>query len=327
MYAVPAKSRTFTTGTSLANCLRTCSSVLSSASTTTVMRENSAFSVRPTTSESMLKPRAANIPATFAKTPGSLITSAEITCRMKSPSEFQHIMRFVFSHKMYRLASPRRGGCGYARNFARSCGAALNNCGYHLIFMLQPPPPFSISIFLMLMSIFAASSITFLFLVRRWTTQRQWVSLGEWARQRKFSRRPQNAPALAAMKSLLNSEFEVVLRLSRADVLLMQIQTPPPPGMQMSSRWNVLMRKRVKASVRPRRCVRLPRPRVFSIYLVFQIFLPSQSARASLCWRQARPRAKFVRFGVANAFACEYWFAALGGLADVGFFEPAVRSD
>jgi hypothetical protein len=79
MYASPLKSRTCTTGTSLASCLRTWSSVLSSALTTIVMRDRAGSSVRPTTSESMLKPRAENMLATFANTPGSLITSAEIT--------------------------------------------------------------------------------------------------------------------------------------------------------------------------------------------------------------------------------------------------------
>jgi hypothetical protein len=35
----------------------------------------------------MLKPRAENIPATLAKTPGSLITSAEITDRIDKTPE------------------------------------------------------------------------------------------------------------------------------------------------------------------------------------------------------------------------------------------------
>src|SRR5438874_12152502 len=48
-----------------------------------VIRDSSGFSVRPTTSESILNPRAANIPATRANTPGSFITNAEITCRIR----------------------------------------------------------------------------------------------------------------------------------------------------------------------------------------------------------------------------------------------------
>jgi hypothetical protein len=62
--------------------LRTWSSVLSSALTTIVMRERLGSSVRPTTRLSMLKPRAENIPATPASTPGSLITRADNTWRM-----------------------------------------------------------------------------------------------------------------------------------------------------------------------------------------------------------------------------------------------------
>src|SRR5437867_2061160 len=46
------------------------------------MRDSSGFSVRPTTSESILNPRAENSPATDASTPGSFITNAEITCRI-----------------------------------------------------------------------------------------------------------------------------------------------------------------------------------------------------------------------------------------------------
>ena len=53
--------------------------VLSSPVATTVMRDSSGFSVRPTTRESILNPRAAKRPATVARTPGSFITNAEIT--------------------------------------------------------------------------------------------------------------------------------------------------------------------------------------------------------------------------------------------------------
>src|SRR5947207_2040343 len=55
-------SLTLTTVTILSSCLRTCSSTLSSPCTTKVMRDRSGFSVSPTASESMLKPREANVP-------------------------------------------------------------------------------------------------------------------------------------------------------------------------------------------------------------------------------------------------------------------------
>jgi hypothetical protein len=115
-------------------------------------------------------------------------------------------------------------------------------------FLKMKPPSFSIWIFLMLLSIFAASLAMFMALVRRWTTQRQWVSLTQWARQRRLSRRaPGNDEFITALKTLLNGEVEVLLRLSSSSVTLMQIQTAPPPGMQMPSRWNVLMQKRVRS--------------------------------------------------------------------------------
>jgi hypothetical protein len=44
-----------------------------------VIRDSPGSSVRPTTSESMLNPRAENMFATPASTPGSFMTSAEIT--------------------------------------------------------------------------------------------------------------------------------------------------------------------------------------------------------------------------------------------------------
>ena len=52
---------------------------------TTVMRDSSGFSVRPTTRESMLNPRAEKSPDTRERTPGSFITNADITCRMDTP--------------------------------------------------------------------------------------------------------------------------------------------------------------------------------------------------------------------------------------------------
>jgi hypothetical protein len=70
------------------------------------------------------------------------------------------------------------------------------------------PPAFSWSIFLTLGVIFGASLTTFLLLVRRWTTQRQWVSLAEWARQRDFKFHPTQHDLPAALKNLAAGHLE-----------------------------------------------------------------------------------------------------------------------
>jgi hypothetical protein len=111
------------------------------------------------------------------------------------------------------------------------------------------PPKFSILIFLMLMSIFAASLLMFLALVRRWTTQRQWVSLSEWSKQRGFSRR-WGELFVTALGKMLNREVAVLLELAKSDVALLQVQTGP------EQRWNLLLSKRparqaVTAGMRP----------------------------------------------------------------------------
>ena len=75
-------SSTRTTVTIFSSCLRTCSSTLSSPTTTNVIRESRGSSVSPTARLSMLKPREANMPATWASTPGTFCTVAERTWRM-----------------------------------------------------------------------------------------------------------------------------------------------------------------------------------------------------------------------------------------------------
>ena len=62
---------------SLCSCLVICSSGVSSALTTSVMRESFSSSVGPTASESMLKPRRANSEVTRVSTPGLFSTSTD----------------------------------------------------------------------------------------------------------------------------------------------------------------------------------------------------------------------------------------------------------
>src|SRR5690348_4878431 len=81
-----SSSTIFSTLTSLLSCLVTCSSGEASALTTMVIRETSGFSVSPTASESMLKPRRENSPDTRARTPGLFSTSTESVCLVISSS-------------------------------------------------------------------------------------------------------------------------------------------------------------------------------------------------------------------------------------------------
>jgi hypothetical protein len=55
-----------------------------------------------------------------------------------------------------------------------------------------PPqqPEFSWPILLTLAAIFLASTMTFIVLVRRWTLNRQWTYMSEWARLRRFRHQP-----------------------------------------------------------------------------------------------------------------------------------------
>src|SRR5262245_46634363 len=78
-------SCTLTMVTILSSCLRTCSRTASSPWTTKVMRERLASSVSPTARLSMLKPRDANMPETWASTPGWFCTRADKTWRILSP--------------------------------------------------------------------------------------------------------------------------------------------------------------------------------------------------------------------------------------------------
>lgn len=112
--------------------------------------------------------------------------------------------------------------------------------------MPPQPPPFSLTIVLTLLVMLGASVLTFALLVRRWTTQRQWTSLAEWARQRGMRFRPLTSlplpPVLAG--PLEQHAPRLALHLGDERITVMQLQTggsgdaPAGPG-----RWNLLLRK------------------------------------------------------------------------------------
>jgi hypothetical protein len=108
---------------------------------------------------------------------------------------------------------------------------------------------------LTMIAILGASVTTFVLLVRRWTTQRQWVSLAEWAKQRGFGFRSSEPAALPSVLAPLR-EANVQIRLHLSDTAdaiatVVQLETDPSPGRQQANRWNTLVRRRPKRQPAP----------------------------------------------------------------------------
>jgi hypothetical protein len=110
-------------------------------------------------------------------------------------------------------------------------------------------PTFSFAVLMTLLVILGVSLATFFLLVRRWTTQRQWVTLAEWARQRGFRFGPTEISALpGALDKLRASNVQMRLHLcdTEQSVAAVQLQTDPQAsGIGAEPvRWNVLVRRR-----------------------------------------------------------------------------------
>lgn len=121
------------------------------------------------------------------------------------------------------------------------------------IFLTAPAPPhFSWTIFLTLAVCLGAALAMFLLLVRRWTTQRQWVSLAEWARQRDFQFHSTDVADLpAALQPLKVAHLSVRLHLCSQGVTVSQICTDPPAEKIDPNVWNVLIRRRLQSYSNP----------------------------------------------------------------------------
>ena len=103
-------------------------------------------------------------------------------------------------------------------------------------------PRFSFVLLLGFTVIFGASLTMFLLLVRRWTTQRQWVSLAEWARQRKFKFWRTDSSELPPLLSPLTAAgVSTRLHLRSTSITVLQLQTAPAEGRDEPNRWNVLI--------------------------------------------------------------------------------------
>lgn len=106
------------------------------------------------------------------------------------------------------------------------------------------PPPFSPVVFGTLTTILLGSFAVFFSLVRRWTTQRRWIFLHDWARRRRFKVRRGHSQALPeALRKLLACNARVEMLLEDRVACLLQIETDPAGGSPVPDRWNVLVRR------------------------------------------------------------------------------------
>ena len=128
-------------------------------------------------------------------------------------------------------------------------------------------PPFSLTVLLTLVAIFGASLAVFLMEVRRWTTRRQWLSLAEWARERRMRLAParEGEPVPPPLEQISHLSPQVRLRVRDRDgrTNIVQFQTAAatsdgsPPDLEAAGapRWNVLIRRsstmRPAAGLRP----------------------------------------------------------------------------
>jgi hypothetical protein len=102
-----------------------------------------------------------------------------------------------------------------------------------------------LAVFLSLVAIIAASSGIFWLLVRRWTTQRHWVALQDWADENRFKLRGEDrAVGPEILKSFTQPTPKVLVSLNDVDTGIVQIEGGPPKGKGTQLvRWNLLVRK------------------------------------------------------------------------------------
>jgi len=101
------------------------------------------------------------------------------------------------------------------------------------------------AVFLSLIAIIGASSGIFWLLVRRWTTQRQWLALQDWADDNRFKLHGEDrAVGAEILKSFTQPEPKLLISLNDVDTGLVQMEAQPPRGRGTQLvRWNLLVRK------------------------------------------------------------------------------------
>lgn len=107
------------------------------------------------------------------------------------------------------------------------------------------PPPFSFWTLLGLLLVLAASCAVFWLHVQRWTYNRNWVALGDWANRNAFRLyRARRAWVPAPLAELTDPAPTALVSLVGKRTQLLQIDTPSPAaGDAPPPRWNVLVRE------------------------------------------------------------------------------------
>lgn len=109
--------------------------------------------------------------------------------------------------------------------------------------MPQPVPPFSVWILLGLLMVVAASSLVFWIHVRRWTHNRLWIALRDWAGTAGMKlHRPPAASVPLPLAGLTLPPPVALISLVGKRMVLLQMDTPSSDG-GPSRRWNVLVRE------------------------------------------------------------------------------------
>jgi hypothetical protein len=109
-------------------------------------------------------------------------------------------------------------------------------------------PPFSIWVLLGLLAVLAASAAMFWAHVQRWTYNRHWVALGDWANRNGLRlHRARRARVPAPLDGLTIPPPNALVALASRRTTLLQMDTPAvvdrAGGVRPQQRWNVLVRE------------------------------------------------------------------------------------
>ena len=100
---------------------------------------------------------------------------------------------------------------------------------------------------LVLVFVLAASCAVYWMLIRRWTEQRQWLALSDWAAENGFKLHGErSAVAPEILRTLTTPPPRVLVSLHDPDTAAVQVETLTSPNPQKageSARWNLLVRK------------------------------------------------------------------------------------
>jgi hypothetical protein len=124
------------------------------------------------------------------------------------------------------------------------------------------PPILSWLVFLTLLLICGSSTAVFFLLVRRWTSQRAWATLADWARHRQIQFRPTEPEQLPpVLQPLRAAQVDIELHLSDETVSAFRLKTAPNQNSAAPNMWHVLVRRRpsrhsAPAALRPAEAAR-----------------------------------------------------------------------